>query len=144
MLHLLDGQQTSRVSHLSTLIQLTLNTLPHSSALKYKLSIWFFAILTLYMLACAGVCVWRVLQSTRGPMYDQMLLSLLATFGMYFLASALALDPWHLVTCFLQYLLLAPAYINVLNIYAFANIDDVRIPLTCTMHRSAVLTPHVS
>ncbi|KAH7108554.1 chitin synthase-domain-containing protein [Auriculariales sp. MPI-PUGE-AT-0066] len=99
---------------------------PSGSKLKYNLTVWLFAVLTVYMLVCAGLCVARVLTSKHeGAMYSQMMLSLLVTFGLYFLASLLAFDPWHLVTCFLQYLLLSPAYINVLNIYAFANIDDV-------------------
>ena len=29
------------------------------------------------------------------------------------------------VTSFLQYLLLAPSYINVMNVYAFSNVHDV-------------------
>ncbi|KAF8752559.1 Chitin synthase [Rhizoctonia solani] len=35
------------------------------------------------------------------------------------------LEPYHMVTSFFQYLLLAPSYINVLNVYAFANVHDV-------------------
>lgn len=35
------------------------------------------------------------------------------------------MDPWHLVTSFVQYLLIAPSYINVLNVYAFSNVHDV-------------------
>lgn len=63
--------------------------------------------------------------------------------GSWVISSMLALDPWHLLTCMLQYMwvtrvpvtwcgscslsfylfrLLAPAYINVLNVYAFANL----------------------
>ena len=43
----------------------------------------------------------------------------------YAFSSLLAFDPWHMMTSFLQYMLLSPMYINVLNIYAFANLDDV-------------------
>jgi chitin synthase len=32
-------------------------------------------------------------------------------------------EPWHMITSFLQYLLMAPSYIAVLNVYA------VRAPL---------------
>ena len=32
---------------------------------------------------------------------------------------------YSLVTSFLQYLLLAPSYINVMNVYAFSNVHDV-------------------
>jgi chitin synthase len=43
----------------------------------------------------------------------------------YAFSSLLAFDPWHMFTSFIPYLLLSPAYINILNIYAFANIDDI-------------------
>jgi cellulose synthase/poly-beta-1,6-N-acetylglucosamine synthase-like glycosyltransferase len=35
-------------------------------------------------------------------------------------------DPWHLVTSFGQYMLLAISFTNVLNVYAFCNLHDVR------------------
>ena len=28
------------------------------------------------------------------------------------------MDPWHMLTSFVQYTLLAPSYINILNVYA--------------------------
>lgn len=34
-------------------------------------------------------------------------------------------DPWHLFTSFFPYLLLAPSFTNVLNVYAFCNLHDV-------------------
>lgn len=51
--------------------------------------------------------------------------SLAATFGIYFIASFLFGDPWHMFTSFPQYLLMAPSFINVLNVYAFCNLHDV-------------------
>lgn len=62
--------------------------------------------------------------------FRNIVLSLIATYGIYILASILALDPWHMLTSFIQYLLvssddcvpgrlltlfpqLAPSYINV-------------------------------
>ncbi|EJD42686.1 glycosyltransferase family 2 protein [Auricularia subglabra TFB-10046 SS5] len=103
---------------------------PRGSTFKYKLAVWLFAALTTYMLVCAGICVVRILRQ-GGSMYGQMMLSLLATFGMYIASSLIAFDPWHLFTSFLQYLLVSPMYINVLNIYAFANLDDVHAS-TCS------------
>jgi hypothetical protein len=35
----------------------------------------------------------------------------------YIFGSLLAFDPWHLVTSLLPYMLLAPTYINILNMY---------------------------
>jgi len=54
-----------------------------------------------------------------------ILLALASTFGAYIVASLLYLDPWHLLTSFIQYLLMATSYINILNVYAFCNWHDV-------------------
>ena len=54
-----------------------------------------------------------------------ILVALAATFGLYFVASFLYLDPWHMFTSFGQYLLLMSSYINVLMVYAFSNWHDV-------------------
>lgn len=67
--------------------------------------------------------------------FRNIVISLLATYGLYIISSLMALEPWHMselvshqltgdggvlligwvVTSFFQYLLLAPSYINVLK-----------------------------
>jgi chitin synthase len=54
-----------------------------------------------------------------------IIIALAATFGLYFVASFLYLDPWHMFTSFPQYLLIMSSYINILNVYAFSNWHDV-------------------
>lgn len=54
-----------------------------------------------------------------------ILIALASTFGTYIVASLLYFDPWHLLTSFGQYLLMATSYINILNVYAFCNWHDV-------------------
>jgi chitin synthase len=54
-----------------------------------------------------------------------IIIALLATFGLYFVASFLYMDPWHMFTSFGQYLLLMSSYINILMVYAFSNWHDV-------------------
>lgn len=75
-----------------------------------------------------------------------IIVSLGSTYVMWFIASLIFLDPWHMFTCvscgpsatlekkggvansllqFIQYILLTPTYINVLNIYAFCNTHDI-------------------
>ncbi|MCJ1312148.1 Chitin synthase, class 2 [Agyrium rufum] len=54
-----------------------------------------------------------------------IIIALAATYGLYFVASFLYLDPWHMFTSFPQYLLLQSSYINILNVYAFSNWHDV-------------------
>lgn len=54
-----------------------------------------------------------------------IIIALASTYGLYFVASFLYLDPWHMFTSFFQYLLLQSSYINILNVYAFSNWHDV-------------------
>lgn len=54
-----------------------------------------------------------------------ILIALAATFGLYFVASFMYLDPWHMFTSFPQYLLIMSSYVNILNVYAFCNWHDV-------------------
>jgi chitin synthase len=46
-------------------------------------------------------------------------------FGVYYVASFLSLDPWHMFTSYPQYLFISSSYTNILNIYAFSNWHDV-------------------
>jgi chitin synthase len=54
-----------------------------------------------------------------------IVIALAATFGLYFVASFMYLDPWHMFTSFPQYLLIMSSYVNILNVYAFSNWHDV-------------------
>ncbi|MCJ1224089.1 Chitin synthase, class 2 [Toensbergia leucococca] len=54
-----------------------------------------------------------------------ILIALAATFGLYFVASFMYMDPWHMFTSFPQYLLIMSSYINILNVYAYCNWHDV-------------------
>lgn len=61
--------------------------------------------------------------SSSGP--GIIIIALAATFGLYFLASFMYMDPWHMFTSFPAYLLVMSSYINILNVYAFSNWHDV-------------------
>lgn len=52
-------------------------------------------------------------------------IAIAATVGLYFLASFMYLDPWHMFTSFPQYTLVMSSYVNILNVYAFSNWHDV-------------------
>lgn len=54
-----------------------------------------------------------------------LIVSMASTYLLYFVVSFLFFDPWHMFTCFFQYLLLTPTYINILNVYAFCNTHDI-------------------
>jgi chitin synthase len=61
----------------------------------------------------------------RDPIFFTLIVSMLSTYGLWLISSLLFFDPWHMVTSFVQYLLLSPAYVNVLNVYAFCNTHDI-------------------
>lgn len=54
-----------------------------------------------------------------------LIVSMVATYGIWLIAALLFFDPWHMFTCLLQYMILQPTWINVLNVYAFCNTHDV-------------------
>jgi len=58
-------------------------------------------------------------------LFFTLIVSMCSTWLLYLFASILFLDPWHMATCFIQYLLLTPTYINILNVYAFCNTHDI-------------------
>ena len=57
--------------------------------------------------------------------FATLIVSLVSTYILYFTMSFLFFDPWHMFTSFIQYLLLTPMYINILNVYAFCNTHDI-------------------
>ncbi|KZV63383.1 glycosyltransferase family 2 protein [Peniophora sp. CONT] len=91
---------------------------------KYKLITLLLAVLMVYLLFAAVMCAIQAAHE-GGAANRVMAFSLIVTYGAYAFSSLLAFDPWHMGTSFLQYLLLSPMYINILNIYAFANLDDI-------------------
>ncbi|EJU04297.1 glycosyltransferase family 2 protein [Dacryopinax primogenitus] len=97
---------------------------PKGARWKYRIAVVIFAVLTVWMVVCAVLCAVKALEQIGTPMYSRMVLSLLVTYGSFVAASALFLDPWHLMTSFGQYMLFSPTFINVLNIYAFCNLHD--------------------
>ncbi|KAI5479650.1 glycosyltransferase family 2 protein [Pseudohyphozyma bogoriensis] len=98
---------------------------PKSAVWKYMTAMCLFAGCTAYMLAAAGYCIYRSVKDMQDSLiFAEIVISLCSTYGAYVLASLVALDPWHLVTCMAQYLLFSPIYINLLSIYAFSNLHD--------------------
>ncbi|OAJ41623.1 chitin synthase [Batrachochytrium dendrobatidis JEL423] len=57
--------------------------------------------------------------------FRDLVVSIMSTYGLYFVASIIHLDPWHCITSMIQYLLILPTYNNIFMIYAFCNLHDV-------------------
>lgn len=110
---------------------------PQGSKFLYTSSMVFFAFLMIYMMFAAiwitVVGVTTIVQDSGGEFitmlgqstFRNIIISLCSTYVLYFVSSFLFLDPWHMFTSFIQYILLSPSYTNVLNIYAFCNTHDV-------------------
>ncbi|KAI2638754.1 glycosyltransferase family 2 protein [Hypomontagnella submonticulosa] len=61
----------------------------------------------------------------KNKLFYSLIVSMLSTYGLWLIASLMMFDPWHMLTSFIQYLLLTPTYVNVLNVYAFCNTHDI-------------------
>ncbi|KAF9180317.1 Chitin synthase, class 1 [Haplosporangium sp. Z 767] len=116
---------------------------PQGSNWAYKSSMGFFAILMGYMLFGAGYMTVagingvqdQIEQDESGQshsslyfqnaMFRNTVISLASTYGLYFFASFLFFQPWHMFHSFIQYLFMVPSYVNILNVFAFCNIHDI-------------------
>ncbi|KAJ4476883.1 chitin synthase-domain-containing protein [Lentinula edodes] len=97
---------------------------PQASKFKYLLMTILLALSMVYMSFAAVKCSIKAAQQ-GGSANSVMLFSVIITYGLWATSSVLAFDPWHMLTSFIPYMLLSPTYINILNIYAFSNLDDI-------------------
>jgi len=117
---------------------LALGNRPQGSKWYYTMAFVGFAIVTVYMTIAAFFLAFKGIENIvhsqdklsttslfANAIFRNIVLSLLATLGLYVLASLIFFEPWHMITSFVQYVLMAPSYIAVLNVYAFANVHDV-------------------
>lgn len=119
---------------------LALGNRPKGEQTTYVICLMIFGALSYYLFGCALLLTIRafgsltfkdsptiiekfkvMISGTNGV----LLAALVSTYGIYFLASVLYMDPWHMLTSFPQYMALAPSFTNVLNVYAFCNLHDV-------------------
>lgn len=120
---------------------LALGNRPKGERAAYALTLWVYAILAVYLLVCSfyltvkafanipnllkGLSTMQKIHTFLGGPVGALIAAAVSTFGIYFIASFLYRDPWHMFTSFFQYLCLAPSFTNVLNVYAFCNLHDV-------------------
>ncbi|PPQ72193.1 hypothetical protein CVT26_006924 [Gymnopilus dilepis] len=117
---------------------LALGNRPKGERIPYAITFWVYAFLGAYLITCS---IWLTVLSFKelpsilkqhsigdaifntplGPLSA----AIISTFGIYFVASFLYRDPWHMFSSFLQYMLIAPSFTNILNVYAFCNLHDV-------------------
>ena len=122
---------------LLTCFVLALGNRPQGSNKFYMTMVYFWVVLMLYLVfASVFITVKSIQQETKdkgfqladifkNTLFFTLIVSLASTYVLWFVISFLFFDPWHLFTSFLQYLLLTPTYINILNVYAFCNTHDI-------------------
>ncbi|KAH9035911.1 hypothetical protein EDB85DRAFT_2143404 [Lactarius pseudohatsudake] len=125
----------SYVGLLLTCFILSLGNRPQGSNKGYTLAFVGFALFTVYITFAAIFLAVKGVQQVaaeknRGATFSDLftnaifcdiVISISATVGLYVLASIIHARP----SIFGCYTLLAPSYINILNVYAFANVHDV-------------------
>lgn len=123
---------------------LALGNRPKGSKYTYITSFCVFALIQLYILIDSIYLVYRAFNQTGGLDIDTdsageflkslfggsstggvLLLALFTIYGIYYIASFMYLDPWHMFHSYPYYLLLMSTYINILMVYAFNNWHDV-------------------
>lgn len=120
---------------------LALGNRPKGERMAYTITLWVYAFLAVYLLICSfwltalafkaipellkNKTVGQVIATFFVPPVGALIAAMVSTFGIYFIASFLYRDPWHMFSSFFQYLCLAPSFTNVLNVYAFCNLHDV-------------------
>jgi chitin synthase len=110
---------------------------PQGSKFAYTATAVFFALLMGYMLFCSVWLTIKGIQETLATLHGEnetfgqslsgtvkvifentifrdLILSTASTYGLYLISSILFFDPLHMITSFIQYLLLSPSYINIL------------------------------
>lgn len=88
------------------------------SKAAYTACFVFFALLMIYIIFCS---VWLAVSGVQQALgespgvslisngaFRDIVVSVAATYALYLVSSIMFLDPWHMITSFLQYLLLMP------------------------------------
>lgn len=70
-----------------------------------------------------GLPLYRLIRTNK--VLQDIVIAVLATYGLYFISSIMHFEPWHMFTSFVQYMFLLPSYVNILMMYAMCNLHDV-------------------
>ncbi|KAI1394355.1 chitin synthase I [Hypoxylon trugodes] len=115
---------------------LSMGNRPAGSGKLYTAMVIFWCVIMIYLtFAAVFITVVAVQEEVakgfqvsdifKNKLFYSLIVSMLSTYGLWLIASLMMFDPWHMITSFIQYLLLTPTYVNVLNVYAFCNTHDI-------------------
>ncbi|TFK87587.1 glycosyltransferase family 2 protein [Polyporus arcularius HHB13444] len=115
----------------------SLGNRPQGSKWTYSICIVLFGFCNIITLWCAGYTVYLAVPHTvegwkdfpnlveTNATFRDIVISLAATYGLYFIGSFMHFEPWHMFTSFIQYMFWLPSYVNILMMYAMCNLHDV-------------------
>ncbi|OMH84486.1 Chitin synthase 1 [Zancudomyces culisetae] len=123
------------IMSLMMIFVLALGNRPQGSKFIYGFAVTLFALIMIVMTYTVIFSIVRQIQSTnfndgavsliKDSYFRDIVISTASTYGIYLISSIIYLEPWHMVTSLVQYLLWMPSAINILMVYAFCNIHDV-------------------
>ncbi|TFY82854.1 hypothetical protein EWM64_g1158 [Hericium alpestre] len=125
------------IALLFVVIVCSLGNRPQGSKWTYALCVVLFGLCNVITLWCTGYTIYLALPHNVAGWKDfphlvetnktlrELVISIGATYGLYFISSFMHFEPWHMFTSFLQYLFLLPSYVNILMMYAMCNLHDV-------------------
>ncbi|KAM3165310.1 Chitin synthase [Lachancea thermotolerans] len=115
------------ICDLAALFIISMGNRPQGANHLFIISMIILSICSTYALVCGLVFSIKTLQNPgeSSMVFVNIVVSLLSTYGLYAFTSIMYLDPWHLITSFVQYLLMLPSFICTLQIFAFCNTHDV-------------------
>ncbi|ETW86853.1 glycosyltransferase family 2 protein [Heterobasidion irregulare TC 32-1] len=115
----------------------SLGNRPQGSKWTYSVAMILFGLCNVITLWCAGYTIYLAVPHNvdgwknfpklveTNKTLRELVISIAATYGLYFIASFMHFEPWHMFTCFIQYMFLLPSYVNILMMYAMCNLHDV-------------------
>ncbi|CCH43582.1 chitin synthase [Wickerhamomyces ciferrii] len=120
------------VACLASMFIISMGNRPQGATHLFITAMVLLSICSTYALVCGLFFVFKTMHEkssgndevTTG-VFINIVVSLLSTYGLYAIMSILYLDPWHIITCSIQYFLLLPSYTCTLQIFAFCNTHDV-------------------
>lgn len=115
---------------------------PNENKRLYQIAFGLYTLIAIYMLFCVIILTENSIVAIKDDIaasadpknpltylknatFRDLTISLASTYVLYIFSSLIFCDMFHLFACTIPYLLLNPAYVNVLSIYAFCNIDDI-------------------
>ncbi|RYP16039.1 hypothetical protein DL765_005355 [Monosporascus sp. GIB2] len=115
---------------------LSMGNRPAGSGRLYTAMVIFWTVIMAYLMFAAVFITVRAIQAEtingfnisnifNNQIFLTLIISMMSTYGLWLIASIMMFDPWHMITSFVQYLLLTPTFINILNVYAFCNTHDI-------------------